>query len=90
MPHALPGDSVPHVPQEDRPTSGAGEPIPCHERKWKKRPARLHTAVICMYGRAQARGVIGASCCEPRTRGKESVVHTVSVLRALALRYELQ
>ena len=42
MPHALPGDSVPHVPQEDRPTSGAGEPIPCHERKWKKRPARLH------------------------------------------------
>ena len=42
MPHALPGDSVPHVAQEDRSRSGAGEPIPCHERKWKKRPARLH------------------------------------------------
>jgi len=86
MPHALPGDSVPHVAQEDRSRSGAGEPIPCHERKWKKRPARLHCRYMYVRVGAGAGRDAGQLLRASDARLK-SVVHTVSILRALALRY---
>ena len=50
MPHALPGDSVPHVAQEDRSRSGAGEPYSLPRGKWKKRPARLHWYIVICTG----------------------------------------